>query len=260
MACENFIHTFIFFPQHLRRPKSVLPWDPELLLPSLHLKWSWLTTTSPPSLPLLRKVAPSTTTWNSSSATSSPPTSERLSPFSSPLLLASPKPSFPFSFSGSTWSLTVSPPPLLDSTPQIWTSWRSPHVHLRKPWSPRGCSSATWPSVSTSVPPLSVELLTGSCMILPDPRSTTTSCLTSSSAPTNPRSSRESLASCSSLPNLWPWPSPFSSPSRCATPSTLCLRTSLCSSWSPGSTPSSSEPWVSPSVSTSWSSPWTVLL
>lgn len=51
-------------PQPWRRPKSVLLWVLVPLLPSLLPTWSSPMITSPPLLPLLKKVAPFTTTWN----------------------------------------------------------------------------------------------------------------------------------------------------------------------------------------------------
>merc|ERR1712128_339600 len=82
------------------------------------------------------------------SATLSPPTLVKLSASSSPLLLVFQKLSSLSSSCGSTLLLTVSPQLLSPSTPQILTSWRSPHVVLMRPSSPPGCFSDTWLSAS----------------------------------------------------------------------------------------------------------------
>ncbi len=158
-----------------RRQRLALPWALALLLPSQPLRWSWPMTTSPASWLPLRRVEPFITTWSSLSATSSPPTSERLcgewqslsytfilwnreqadfAPdlFSQSFLVSSwllllvfLRLWSQFSFCGWTWWLTVFLPPLWDSTPLIWTSWARLPAPPKSPSSLAGSSSDTWP-------------------------------------------------------------------------------------------------------------------
>lgn len=62
-----------------RRQRSASLWAAAQQWPSRRLRWSWLTTTSPPSWQQLKKAEPSTTTWSSSSDTWSLQTLERWS-------------------------------------------------------------------------------------------------------------------------------------------------------------------------------------
>lgn len=132
--------------------------------------------------------------------------------------------------------------PLLPSVsiPQIWISWRNPHVRLMKVWSPAGCSSGkfklwkkrweggiynkrtyitvTWLLVVMLALLPSVPLPGGSCSPKLVPIYPTGNWLTICPAWVVVMNSRVLTARSSVILMPWPWLCPSWSPLKCLTP------------------------------------------